>query len=294
MKNEASKQALKDAPQELFICATLTGEIDRQRSFKSNFSDETLFRFVESVDGRNWTDSDADVHVSEAMRALRMREREGGKSWLNPAAIACALTHREKLLSEAEQRNVILCEDDALIRSDFIDLWMDNHVRDEFSRLDGIVLLHYMSRMPITTSRPPVSQFGKFKIFSIDDCDISSGACYYAPPLVAKQIRSHQNPISCSADHWTSMRKENIFRSIYVVHPAPARISGMASNIGYDSRSRSNALWIVLARRVKRLIQRKRQRLYEDLTIRAPRKTSARQALVKLQRPEPCCYLSTR
>ena len=107
MKSEARKEALEDPPQELFICATLANEIDRQRSFKSNFSDETLFRFVESIDGRYWTDSDADIHVSERMRALRIRERASGKSWLNPAAIACALTHRDKLLSEAEERNVI-------------------------------------------------------------------------------------------------------------------------------------------------------------------------------------------
>lgn len=270
MKNKKRICKAEKSQRALFFCATLPSETDRQLSFKKNFADEQIFHFVESVDGRNWSDAEADTHVSEAMRSLRRCERERGKSWLNPAAIACALTHRDKLLPEAEERNVILCEDDVLIQSSFIDLWLMDHVREQFSKLDGVCLLHYMSRDPITSSQPPIAQFGEFKIFAIDNCNILSGACYYAPCLVAKRIRSHQTPIQCSADHWSKMKEENLFKRIYVVHPAPAQISGMASNIGYDGSWRSNSSWIILARRIKRMLQRKRQKLYENLVIQTP------------------------
>lgn len=252
----------------IFLCASLDGETVRQRSFSKNFSDKSLFRFVNSVDGRDWSDPEANIHVSEEMRLLRERERLKGKLWINPAAIACALTHRDKLLAVAEETNVVLCEDDILLHRDFIELWAEDDVREKFSKLDSVVLLHYISRSPITTSTPPVAEFGRFRIFKLDEVHVLSGASYYAPPHVARHIRQFQTPVRCSADNWLEMKKHGVFPNIYVVHPTPVQIAGMASNIGYGSAWKSNALWVVLIRRLKRLIQRSRKKFYETLIVR--------------------------
>ena len=255
--------------QAIFLCASLTDESERQRSFSNNFRDKSLFRFVDSVDGRGWSDSEANAYVSEEMRLLRERERLKGKLWINPAAIACALTHRDKLLAEAEESNVILCEDDVLLNRDFIELWSENEIRETFSKLDSVVLFHYISQSLITTSTPSVAKFGKYRIFKLDEAlHVTSGACYYAPPLIAKNIRAHQTPIRISADNWLEMKNNGVFSHIYVVHPSPVQIAGMASNIGYGSAWKSNALWVVMARRLKRLIQRRRQNIHEKLIVR--------------------------
>lgn len=252
----------------IFLCASLAGEVARQCSFSKNFSDDSLFRFVFSVDGRAWSDAEADLHVSEEMRLLRERERLKGKLWINPAAIACALTHRDKLLVGAEESNVVLCEDDVLLRRDFVELWSEDDVRKRFSKLDSIVLLHYTSRSPITTSSPPVAEFGKYRVFKVDEAQVSSGACYFAPPQVASRIRHFQTPIRITADAWSEMKNHGVLPCVYVVHPSPCSIAGMASNIGYGSAWRSNAVWMVLVRRLKRLIQRSRQQVYETLVVR--------------------------
>lgn len=252
----------------LFLCASLAAETARRQSFSANFSDKSLFRFVDSVDGRSWSDSEADVHVTDEMRQLRERERLRGKLWINPAAIACALTHRDKLLAVAEERDVILCEDDVLINRDLIDLWRQDDVRKLFAAYDGVVLMHYISRTPITSSTAPVAEFGPYKIFKLDEVHVSSGACYYAPPLVARRMREHQTPLRSTPDHWLEMKKAGVFSGIYVVHPSPCRIAGMASNIGYGGHWKSNSWLIVLARRFKRQLQRRRQRFYETLVVR--------------------------
>jgi GR25 family glycosyltransferase involved in LPS biosynthesis len=251
----------------IFVCASLAGETVRQRSFSENFSDKSLFCFVDSVDGRGWSDFEADVHVSDEMRQLRERERLKGKLWINPAAIACALTHRDKLLVEAEKRDVVLCEDDVLLKCNFIEIWREDEVRRKFAKCDGLVLMHYTSRSPITASGPPIAEFSEYQIFKLDEVHVSSGACYYAPPSVARRIRQYQTPVSVSADHWLAMKKAGAFSDIYVVHPSPCTIAGMASNIGYGGNLKSNAWWIVLARRLKRMVQLRRKRFYETLVV---------------------------
>ncbi len=252
----------------IFICASLVGEVERQRSFSKNFNDHSLYRFVDSIDGRAWLDEEADLHVSEEMKLLRERERLKGKLWINPAAIACALTHRDKLLVGAEKSNVILCEDDIKIQSDFIDLWKKNYVRERFSMLNSVVLLHYISINQITTSSPPVGEFGKYRIFKLDDSHVSSSACYFVSAQVASGIRHYQTPIRISADSWSEMKNQGVIPCVYVVHPSPCSIAGMASNLGYGSEWQSNAIWLVLLRRLKRWILRRRKKIHEDIIVR--------------------------
>lgn len=254
--------------QSLFVCASLATETARQSSFSKRFHNPALFHFVPSIDGREWSEPEADQYVSQDLKALRAGERAKGKQWLNPAAIACALTHRDLLLAEAENRPVILCEDDVLLDRAFISQWTRDSMRDQFAGLDSVVLLHYMSQVPLTTSRPPVGVFGRYRVYRLDESRVSSGACYHAPPEVASKLRAFQAPIRTTADDWHTMQKEGVLPCVYVVHPSPVQIAGMASNIGYGSAWTSNAPWVVWARRLRRFIQRRRCAFHENLLIR--------------------------
>lgn len=251
----------------IFLCANLRGDSIRRDSFSKNFSDSCLFRFVESIDGRSWSDEQADSYCSEEMRSLRSHEQSKGKVWVGPAAIACALTHRDKLLAEASNYPLVACEDDITLSSDFIDLWKNKKVRERLSELDGIVLIHYMSRKRIYSSTPPVLDFGKYKIYKLDEPEIGSAACYFAPPPIARSIRIIQTPIRVTADHWGDMMRAGAFSEIYVVHPSPCSIAGMASSIGYGGYS-GNSLIARLARRLKRIISRFRGDIFERLETR--------------------------
>lgn len=263
-----AKTAVIEEKRALFLCASLADEQERRQSFANNFTSRTIYRFADSIDGRCWSDAEADLHVSEQMKLLRERERLSGKLWINPAAIACALTHRDKLLTEAETQSIILCEDDIIIRSDFIKLWQDEKIRAKLAGLDSIVLLHYISRTPITTSSAAVAKFGIYRIFKLDENHVASGACYFAPSQVAIRLRQYQTPINTSADAWAQMKSEGVLPCVYVVHPSPCSIAGMASNIGYGSTWIGNAKWLILIRRLKRFVQRTRKQTYETLTFR--------------------------
>lgn len=252
-----------------FICATLLDQIERQASFAGSFGEPGQFRFVRSVDGRSWSEEEADTHISTELMEVRRRERERGKNWLNPAAVACALTHRDRLLAVAEQRPAILCEDDVLLDRDFVAAFTSQGVGwSAVQGLEGIVLFHYFSRDPITAYGPPVSSFGRYKIYRLDDVHVVSGACYHAPPKTAEAIRRFQTPLRVTADHWQAMRSNGVFPAIYAVDPSPCTIAGMASNIGYGGEWRSNSVLAVWLRRIKRLLQRSRNRFHETITLR--------------------------
>src|SRR5690554_4523330 len=88
----------KEGALPLFVAASLPEQTERQAFFASNFNDPRYFKIVTSVDGRNWTDEDADIFCSEEVRELRKNEKHKGKFWFRTAAVACAITHRDKLL----------------------------------------------------------------------------------------------------------------------------------------------------------------------------------------------------
>lgn len=263
-----SLQASDQFSDPIFLCASLPGEVYRQRSFAKNFSSQHAYAFVDSVDGRQWSEEEADSYCSMTMKELRQRERDKGKRWLNPAAIACALTHRDKLIALSEKRNVILCEDDSIIEGDFIALWHDKSTQNTFAKCDSVVLIHYRSASPITSSAPPVAEFGKYKIFRVDDGNVGSGACYYLPPNIANRVRKYQTPINVSADSWQQMRHDGVFKNVFVVSPSPVRIAPAASNIGYGNASDGNGLLTTVTRKIWRRIQRFRRPIYDELTIR--------------------------
>ncbi len=254
-----------------FLCASLTDQVKRKKSFAKCFLDQSRFKFIDSIDGRNWTEEEADSFCSEEIQALRRREKQKGAHWINPAYIACTLTHRDRLLHTAQYKTVILCEDDVIISPDFIKQWSSADFKTKMDSLDGIVLLHYFSRTPITTSSAPELNTGKYQVYKIDSGEVVSGACYFASRKVAKSIVQGQTPISTGVDQWTEMRRKHYFSEIYVVHPSPCQIAGLASNIGYGNDSKSNAILMVWARRLKRIFNRNRKQFYESLSFRPSR-----------------------
>lgn len=253
----------------IFLCASLASETKRQRRFANNFKDKSQFHFVNSIDGRKWSELDVDGYCSAEMMQRRKSLRLKAESWLGPAAIACALTHRDRLLSRAEENTLILCEDDIILNPDFIDLWCRDDIREQFQKFDGPVLFHYFSQGLITASSPPVASFGKYSIYRLDQVHILSSACYFVSKEVAYSIRQHQTPIRSSADAWAEMKKHGVFKEIYVVHPSPCQIAGFATTLGYEGSLRSNNFFVILARRLNRLMHRRVKKLYETVKIRS-------------------------
>lgn len=258
---------LVEDDQAVFICASLPDQVERRYSFARVFGNKALFRFVDSVDGRNWSASEANCYISTALKSRWERESLKGGVWINPAAIACALSHRDKLLAEASKRDVVLCEDDVILQHDFIDLWSRFDVRSLFSKCDGVVLLHYTSSAPITVSGAPVFNFGRYQVFKLDDVHVASAACYYVNSVVASNIRQYQTPIRNCADEWVDMKRNGVFASVYILHPSPCRMAGMASNIGYGGRWKNNSVFFILARRLRLVIRRLIKHHYDSVVI---------------------------
>ncbi|HSP31175.1 MAG TPA: hypothetical protein VLO13_04070 [Halomonas sp.] len=237
-----------------FLCASLSSEIERRLKFSSSFKDPAQYRFVESIDGRNWGVDDADKHVSEEFKSFRKKERDKGKKWVNEAAVACALTHRDKLLKEAAERECFLCEDDVVIDSSFIKHWQCKVIRSKLSDLNGLVLGCYSSHNSIEVSQEPSLTFGKFGVYEVLDCKIYSGACYFLPPHLAESVFLLQAPIKYTADQWNDISKEIGF-PVYVIYPAPASFVAFSSNIGYGNfRVSSNSLYWRLIRKINRKV----------------------------------------
>ena len=251
-----------------FVCASLGTELARRKAFARSFADPAQLRFVESVDGRGWSEAEADTWVTPELRDLRQREAAKGKRWIGPPAIACALTHRDCLLAAAETDDVILCEDDARVSRDFIDAWQVGSVRSMFRDCGGVVLAHYRANQPIVTSTQPHATFGRYGIYRLTSEHIMSGASYYCPPSVARDIRQLQRPISTSADDWLTFHKRVGFDGIYLLHPSPIRLMPFASTIGYSTRwlARQNGKLTRMARELRRKLSRSAQGSFDSIT----------------------------
>lgn len=251
----------------LFLCASLSDQLERRKLFSKCFSDPLLYRFVDSVDGRSWTESKADEYVSKQMKQLREEEKLKGRHWITPAAVACAITHRDGLLAVAQKQELILCEDDVQLSSDFIEQWQNEGTRAKFGSLEGIVLLHYSSRSNIVAARDPAIRFGKYTVHRLLSSHIASGACYFAHPKTAKAISTFQSPISTTADDWKSMADAGAIPSIYLVHPSPCKISAMASTIGYGRSQNGNTPILKFARTLNRFLNKHRMQIRNSISV---------------------------
>jgi GR25 family glycosyltransferase involved in LPS biosynthesis len=241
-----------------FVCASLATDIIRRKAFARSFSDPALVRYVDSIDGRRWSEEYVDSLTTPELRDLRRNAAAEGKLYLRPSAIACALTHRDRLLAAAENDDVILCEDDARLSSDFVDAWQSQSVRTMFRDCGGVVLGYYRASVPILTEIEPYATFGRFGIYRLVSEHVLSTVTYYCPPAIARDIRQLQLPIATSADSWKFFQKRIGFESIYLVHPSPVQLMPFASSIGYSTHwlARRNDLFSRMARQLRRRLLR--------------------------------------
>jgi len=251
-----------------FVCASLATDVSRRIAFSKSFSDPALFRIVESIDGRGWSEEDADALVTPELRDLRRREVSNGKLWIGPPAIACALTHRDRLLAAAENDDVILCEDDARLSRDFIDAWQSQSVRTMFRDCGGVVLAYYRANLPILTEIQPRATFGRFGIYRLMSEHIMSAVTYYCPPAIARDIRQLQRPIATSADNWQTFQKRIGFDGVYLIHPSPVQLMPFASSIGYSTHwlARRNDVISRMARKLRRQFLRPSYVVFDSIS----------------------------
>lgn len=251
-----------------FVCASLGTEHVRRQAFTRSFDDPAQLCFVESVDGRGWSEEEADAFVTPELRDLRRMEAAQGKRWIGPPAIACALTHRDRLLAAAETKDRISCEDDTRLSKDFIEAWQVESVRNMFRDCGGVVLAHYRSNTPILTETHPHAIFGRYGIYKLTSEHISSGACYYCPPAISCDLRQMQRPISTSADHWLTFQERIGFEGIYLIHPSPVRLMPFASTIGYSTNwlSRQDGAVYRMARELRRKLSRPEQGSFDSIS----------------------------
>ncbi len=238
-----------------FVCASLPDSTLRRRTFAASFDDPSHFQFVQSIDGRQWTDQEADEHCSQDLIAKRKLEAERGKLWINPAAVACGLTHRDKLLPQASARDVILCEDDIAIDRRFISLWMMPEIRQRFNEVGGVVLLDYRNHVPIEVDKEPTARVGGFRLHRVKG-RVLSGACYFASPNAARMMIEANSPLSFSADDWNSFRKVGAIETVHVLVPSPVRQTNYSSTIGYGSSFKGDGLLLRSARSLNKLVRR--------------------------------------
>lgn len=246
----------------IFVCASLPNEKARRAHFLKPFSDSRQVHFVESIFGGDWTIEYAEGLMSPSFRELWKLMRERGRTWINQRAIACAITHRDRLLSIAEEGDCILCEDDALIKDNFIRLWKEEENRKILRDLGGIVLMNYTSRSEIFVNSNPVGNIGNYKIFRSGTKSVSSAACYYVPPLIAPRLRAIQTPLIATADSWGTFSSSLEGVDVFLIDPPPCTIGNFASTIGYRDRNipLPNTFFVKMLRSVGRRLLRLRKK----------------------------------
>jgi len=249
----------------MFICASLTDAIDRRASFSRHFPSKSQFEFVDSIDGRNWSSHYADTYCTSSFVELRARQSKQNKTWANPAAVACAMTHRDKLLKEAVHRDAILCEDDALIDQKMIQLWQQQNIRDIFRNIGDVTLLFYLSRSTIRVSKIPLARVGPYCIYRVTDGEVGSAVSYYASSVAADRIRSLQTPISATADQWQAFKARGAISNINIVFPSPVRLAAFESHIGYGGRLKGNSITVRALRVANRSLRRWRGKFGADV-----------------------------
>ena len=237
---------LQDSAKGLFVCASLPDQEERRRSVASRFRDKRQLVFVESIDGRNWSINETEAYMSLEFRDLWRTMRERGRKWLSSGAVACALTHRDKMLPLAENNDIIICEDDAKFSHEFIELWRQAELRKTFNAIRGVVLLHYIAREPIKSIGDPIADLGKYKIFRIQTASVASTASYYISPNCAGELRVIQTPLIATPDSWMLFKGKIKDFEVFVVDPPPVQIFPFDSSVGYGGRRLNGVLAPIL------------------------------------------------
>lgn len=215
------------------LYASLPDQVERRKAIQRNVQDTVPIAFVESIDGRQWTEEEAFAHVSEYWKDRRTRLLSKGVNSMPTGAVACALTHRDRLLANAEEGGKILCEDDAMFDTRFLEHVASNEVAEVLERLSGVTLLNYRWRGDIQAEREPVAYIGKYSVHRLRSKSIVSAAAYYLPARLVGPLRAAQTPVDRAADLWTEFRDNGVFEDVFLVHPTPARVGQFISSINY-------------------------------------------------------------
>lgn len=240
----------------MFFCASLPDSTARRIAFERNFFSRDSFKIIDAVDGRSWTEEDADRFCAHELTQLRASLRRQGKKWASPAAIACALTHRDLLLRRAEAIDAILCEDDATFHPDFIEAWSRQSNRQVLREIEGVTLLYHLSRGPVVVEKAPVAKIGPFKAYRVKSNNVLSAVAYYASPDAAAGIRRVQTPLVTSSDNWHQFKQLGAFKDLYIMHPAPVTLAPFDSVIGYGGLIKGDSLLARTLRRMNRILRK--------------------------------------
>jgi len=215
------------------LYASLDEQNERRRAIQSNIGNILSYAVVGCIDGRGWSDSDAETFLSTEMRETRRNEFAAGKTWLATGAIACAITHRDHMIAQCHPIGKVLCEDDALIQEDFVGHIASGEVANVLDALPGVTLLNYRARSQISADQAPIAKIGRYSIHRSTSQGIASAAAYFVPASVASKIVKEQTPLRWPVDAWLAMRDAGVFGEVFLVHPSPARVGDFASTINY-------------------------------------------------------------
>lgn len=242
-------ERFNDTDSAQILYASLDEQVARRASVMRNVRKYAKFAFARCIDGRGWSESETENHLSDSMISRRRSELSRGKDWLTKGAIACAMTHRSNLIGSISRLGKVICEDDAIISQSMLKLIGSGKLQSELEKLNGVTLLDYRSRADIVAEHRPVASIGKYSVHRIKPAGVGSAACYFVPAHIAKDIVSFQTPISVPVDHWDEMIAAEVFQNLYVVHPRPARIGDFPATIGYAYSNKSK--WKAILSRVK-------------------------------------------
>ena len=252
------------------LYASLPEHVNRRKSVINNLKNKVKFAFINSLDGRKWTDEQTESHLSKKMIQFRRDQINKGRDWLSPGVIACAMTHR-KMISTIDVKGKFCCEDDAVIETDVIKLISDGSLQLILDELDGLTLLDYRSRRNIIAEKKPFQKIGKYSIHRVISYNLGSAACYFVPAKIAKRFVRYQTPINASPDQFDEMQKMGVFKNLYILHPKAARSSDFPTTMGYNYSQKTNYLFkllgnIIWIRRLKYFLNKKNGEFNDSVT----------------------------
>ena len=253
MSREVDFSEFGDVEAASLLYASLDEQSQRRDSVIRNINGLAPFAFVRCIDGRKWSEDEVESFLSEEFRNFRRAEIANGRDWLTSGAIACALTHRTNMIGRIIERGKFICEDDVVISRTMVELIALRTIQQHLDVLDGITLLDYRSRTRIVAERKPVAVMGSFSVHRVKPQGVGSAACYFVPRFVAPRIVALQTPLRVPVDHWDLMIAGGAFKSLYAVHPRPARIGDFPTTIGYEYSKKS-----VLRDRLSRVVALRR------------------------------------
>ncbi|PWJ43289.1 glycosyltransferase family 25 protein [Sediminitomix flava] len=207
---------------------------ERRNSIQKQFNDLGLsFEFIDAIDGKYLTEEDIAKYAN-------LEEVKENPRWLNPYAIACALSHRKayhKILAERIPYTLIL-EDDMLLSSKSVDLLPSIiHEMDT----DEICMLYYRAFQTMYLSlgedRKLDPNYELLSPINEESIPLTAGA-YIVSLKAVERLERILLPIRYAADSWAEFYREGGVNKISCVYPRPLKDANFKSTIDYFSTDR--------------------------------------------------------